>query len=292
MADPPAQHLSSNFLELPSEIRNRIYTHLLVDEDTYTEGKDSKFIRDDIGGILIRELYPGFYKAGSRRRSYLTPDWDPIHHKERRTTYTLDSKVQLQLFYVCRQVYNEASYIFYAHNRFYVDTIDTFVPFLEDRPVHVRDLIKTISIPVPYGVQKDEGGEDIPRFCNVKVSTFEKACADLATRPELTANLEQLDLRVWDYYGEEEYTMVGSLDMDTVRISTYCAGELASMADPRIMTLSFFDWHHSAMAGPEGQSVFEPLPDHIRRKLQRLRDMSKLENDNDDSGGNDGNDDR
>ena len=82
-------------------------------------------------------------------------------------------------------------------------------------------------------------------------STFEKACRDLAARPELTANLKQLDLRVWDYYGEENY-VAGSLSLDTVQISAHRAGQFASMADPRIMTISFFDWHHLAMAGPEG----------------------------------------
>lgn len=289
-----AHPLSPNFLELPSEIRNRVYAHLLVDEDTYTESSDSKFVRDGISGILIRELYPGFYKAGSRRRSYLTPDWDPLHHQQRRTTYTLDSQVDLQLFYVCRQIYKEASYIFYARNRFYVDTIDTLVPFLEDRPCHARDLIKTISIPVPYGVQRDENGEDIPRCCNVKASTFTYACACLAARPELTANLKQFDLRAWDYYRQKEYNGVGSLDISTLRISTHCAEQAARMADPGIMTMSSFDWHHSAMAGPEGHAVFEPLPDHLRRKLQRFRDKSQLEDndDNDDSSGdNDGDDD-
>ncbi|CAD6573938.1 MAG: hypothetical protein ASARMPREDX12_006330 [Alectoria sarmentosa] len=174
MADPPAQRSSANFIDHPSEIRNRIYNHFLIDEDTYTEGRDSKLIRDDIGGILIQELYPGFYK-GSRRRSYLTTDWDPLHHNERKTTYTLDSKLHLQLFY----------------NRFYMDIMDTSVAFLEDRSVHIRDLIKVISIPVPY-----EG------------PTFQRACADLAARPELKANLKQFDIRMWDYHGEEDYNAI------------------------------------------------------------------------------------
>lgn len=58
---------------------------------------------------------------------------------------------------------------------------------------------------------EDEDGDDIQRQCNVKKSTFEKACADLAARPELTANLKQFDLLVWDYYGEG----ISSLEMGT-----------------------------------------------------------------------------
>lgn len=49
-----AQHLSPNFLELPSGMCNCIYIHF-VDEDTYTEGRQSKLLRD---GILIQETLP------------------------------------------------------------------------------------------------------------------------------------------------------------------------------------------------------------------------------------------
>ena len=112
---------------------------------------------------------------------------------------------------------------FYAQNPFYVDTTDTLFAFLEERPIHVRDLIKTILIPVPYGVQTHEHGEDIPRRCKGKGSTFANTCAGLAARPELTANLKQLDLRIWDYDGEEKYNGPGTLNMSTGRISTHCA---------------------------------------------------------------------
>lgn len=101
--------------------------------------------------------------------------------------------------------------------------------------------------------------------------------------PIAHSDIKQFDLRIWGYYGEEEYNGIGSLDMVTVRLSTYCAGQLASMADPEIMIICLFDWHHSAMAGPEEQSIFEPLPDHLRRKLQRFRDKSQFEDDDDDS---------
>lgn len=300
-----------SLLGLPLEIRNRIYTHLLVDEDTFCDGRDGMRIPDNYGGILIRELYPGTYKPGSTRTSYLTPDWDPVDHKLRRTTYHLDCNnshgtnigIALKLFYVCHQVYEEASYIFYSKNRFFVDTIDSLVPFLQDRPEHVRDLIATISIPVPYGEQTALDGEDIPRQCNVTEPSFQNACTHLRAHPELLAKVKQLDLRMWDYYGEEEYNLTGALCLDTVEISTKRATQLASIVEPDVMTLSFFDWHDLAMAGPEGTEVFEQLPPHIHKKIKRLHEDrvsrqgntesndSDEDDDSDESGGsNDGDD--
>ena len=37
------------------------------------------------------------------------------------------------------------------------------------------------------------------------------------------------------------------------------------------------------MAGPERRSVFDPLPDRIRRKLQQIGDKSRLEDDDNDN---------
>lgn len=48
--------------------------------------------------------------------------------------------------------------------------------------------------------------------------------------------------------------------------------QLASIAETEVFTLSFFDWHGLAMAGPEGMEVFEPLPKGMHRKIKRLRD--------------------
>jgi len=251
-----------------------------VDEDRFCDGRDGMIIPDTYGGILIRELYPGNYKPGWARSSYLTVDWDPVNHKERRTTYRLDPKNSsgnnresaLQLFHVCRQVYEEAAFIFYLRNRFYVDTIDSLVPFLQDRPAQTRGLIDTVSIPVSYGSQQDVRGEKIPRHCNVKESSFASTCAYLSNHTEFLANVKHLDLRVWDFYGEEQYNLIGALDLDTVKISAQRAEQLASIAEPEVMILSFFDWHDAAMAGPEGMPVFEALPDNIFRKIKRLRE--------------------
>jgi len=47
------------FLNFPSKIRNRIYTHPLVDSDTFCGGRDGMRVLDTYGGILMREVFPG-----------------------------------------------------------------------------------------------------------------------------------------------------------------------------------------------------------------------------------------
>lgn len=82
-----AQPLSPNFLELPSEIRHRIYSHLLVDEDTYVEGRHSKVVCVDIStsGNLPRILQGCFWTESGL-----------VNNLKRRTAYyTLDSEVDL-----------------------------------------------------------------------------------------------------------------------------------------------------------------------------------------------------
>ena len=53
------------------------------------------------------------------------------------------------------------------------------------------------------------------------------------------------------------------------------AKQLASVADPDIMAVSFSDWHCSADTEDEREikTVFEELPHRIHRKVQRQRDV-------------------
>ena len=58
-------------------------------------------------------------------------------------------------------------------------------------------------------------------------------------------------------------------------MSTTRAKQLASVADPDIITVSFSDWHCSADTEDECEikTVFEELPHRIHRKVQRQRDV-------------------
>ena len=175
------------------------------EHEHFCENKDGTTFSKLCGAIRIQELYPGYWKQEWTRTSYLTQYWNLINHTEQITTYRLVSKdksdvkgvLSLQLSYVCRQVYIEASYVFYSHDCFYFDTIESLIPFPHDRPWHILKNLTSISIPVSYGVQLDEDGiEWIPRHCNISDLYFANVCLCLCTDVELLANVKQLDLRM------------------------------------------------------------------------------------------------
>lgn len=325
---------SSRFLELPLEIRNCIYTYLLVEQDTFREegeainnGSDhvcrsdidksssgggvsshedsismnttSSAVDSDVikypplvhGAVLISELHPGKFKPNARS-TYWTANWDRNGQIEQQTTYCLGSDIDLRLSRVCRQIYEEATYIFYTKNRFYAESIETLGPFLKDRSSRARALLKTLSIPIPCGTQRMEDGHRIMRYYRVNYSTFEAACRQLSKNPELLVNVRQLDLRMWEF--DTSYSSRANPDLSTLKISTPRAKQLASIAEPEVMTLSFYDWQKFGGSGPSSHSTFEPLPSHINRKIQRFREdylrgthrpeLDPIEGEDDDSG--------
>lgn len=297
----------SHFLELPLEIRNCIYTYLLLEGDTIREecevkcdegdqiclsdiddisreerlssSEESTFMStassavttDDSvypqlvhGAVIISELHPGRYKPGLRS-TYWTVNWDRNNRIEQQTTYCIGSDIDLRLLRVCRQIYEEATYIFYTKNRFYVESIETLAPFLKDRSSRARALLKTLSIPIPCGTQKDEDGDRILRYYSVNYSTFDAACRELSKNPTLLASVKQLDLRAWDF--NTSYCARANPGLKTLKISTRRAKQLASIAEPGVMTLSFYDWQEFGSSGPSSHSIFEPLPPSFDRKI-------------------------
>ena len=257
-----------SFLELPSEIRNRIYAYLFVDEDLYSEDGKS-VLREHIGGIFIHRVWPEGRLTDEYRSNYLSKG-----HEDRPPTYNAVTDVDFQLFYVCRQTYRESSYIFYIKNRFYADSITTMVLFLKDRPVWARGLIETVSIPVPHWSKRDELEEAtgiqqswIPRFPVVEEKIFAPACEAWSNHSDLLPHLKQLDLRIYEADADEDV-----VNLDTITATEKRAKQLASIADPRIMTLSLRSWHDLGVGTRTWQPVFQPLPDIIYQKIERHRE--------------------
>ena len=88
-----------------------------------------------------------------------------------------------------------------------------------------------------YGIQRDEDGKT---SLDIVLSRHRPSYADLAARPELTANNNKLDLCDQDQHGEED-NGVGILEMGSIR---NCEGQFNSVADTGIMT--FFGRDRSA----------------------------------------------
>ncbi len=264
-----------NFFDLPAEIRNRIYTQLVVDQDVnYKEGKS--VLRDHIGGILIHRIWPEGGMTGLQRSSLMTRSGE---HEYQPTTYAVAAKFEFKLFYVSRQFYQEASYIFYAKNCFYADSITTLVLFAQDRPLWARSLIEAVSIPVPHGFSRERLDESngiihrVPRRSKVAERIFALACASWSTHSDLLPNLKRLDLRMWELYdyAEDKGSGLNLFEPSTIRITEEHSKLLALIADPHIMTLSFCDWHRLVMGRYQGQPVFEPLPEAVCQMIQRHR---------------------
>lgn len=300
-----------SFLGLPREIRDKILTLLLVVQDvTLTDrGSSEDTVAEEcvtegdrataalpsttIGAILVAEVESEDFNKHWKRSSYVRhvmesddfseaeddddEDIDDMGRPSLPTTYCLGSEVTLQLFLVCRQIYDEASSIFYGKNRFYMDAMASLVPFLEDRPAAARQLIQMLSIPVPYGKQfrSADCDEEIPRCRVVTNETFAEACTYLASSPDYLSNLKQLDLRIWDFHDRWNDN---PLTLRNLKLSGTRTKQIASVASPQIMTVSLLDWHPLAYDasyqvgyGDLKPVIFALLPEHICQKLQLCR---------------------
>ena len=97
-----------------------------------------------------------------------------------------------------RQIYHEASIIYYSQNIFYADGPSVLVPFLKDRGSRTRSLIRKVSIgyPSPAGETRTPFGRDEDGMYDSfdgDLSMWEDACHYISLN---MPGLAQLDLRV------------------------------------------------------------------------------------------------
>lgn len=214
-------------LTLPLEIRNCIYRFLLVPED---------------GRLLVREETSANW-AQWRRSSYTEHFSDP----SKRTTYRMGSPVSLQVFYLSRQLYEETSRVFYSENCFYLYRINVLVPFLKDRPSRALGLIRTISIPTPYGIANRPGIYRSPtpdtrtrRLWAWKWSkSLQNTCAAFVDDPSILPELRLLEFRMWHFTPDEQPATSFSTG-NMALLPPLIARLVASMNAPEAMTLCFF----------------------------------------------------
>ncbi|KAL8802326.1 MAG: hypothetical protein Q9182_003904 [Xanthomendoza sp. 2 TL-2023] len=161
---PFLRHAPFPFLKLPAELRNMIYRLSLG------QGATSKHCGHLVGCINIMNMKRGKYyakKAQGRaklRSPYLALDepshmdidwfhrdwlsWDSPPFIIPATTYTLADSAQLPgigLLAVNTQVRSETLPIFYSENHFVFDKTATIVPFMKDRTIAARRLIRRID---------------------------------------------------------------------------------------------------------------------------------------------------
>lgn len=206
-------------MEFPVEIRDRVYAFLLAPNFSYPKVDMASTPIAGQGVVCVEERDP--------------LDDDPVAWKV--VSYRSRKKFPLQLLRVSRQVFAEASCIFYGRNVFYFEKIDIVVPFLEDRPRLLLLKIKSLSIPLnPLEMNYSYGYAALGMSVTAhKYWALWELCMLLSDKIRLPRFLE-LDLRVEG--GEDVHRFFGWEMMD----------KLAMVGDPKMMTVSnngwFWEW--------------------------------------------------
>lgn len=205
------------FLDLPPEIRNQIYTILLVEKHKKTF----------VGAVVVKSLGQD-YRASRGYRSV--------------------KALEIRIFLVSRQLYTEASAIFYSKNMFTGTRLDAIAPFLKDRPNYVQAQIQSVSVPLDTDLDIVTENKWSPQHRNLH-----DLCLLLSDRNSFP-NLTLLDL------------CSQSIRLHT-RIPPIGVKALSSFADLTKVTISNRMWFYS------GGFLFKPLQEleEIYAQIRRLR---------------------
>lgn len=185
---------------------------------------------------------------------------DPLDHDPlgwELVPYRSRKKFPLQLLRVSRQVFTEASRIFYSMNMFYFEKIDVVVPFLHDRPRVFLLKVKSLSIPLhPLEINYSYGYAALGMSKTAhRYWALWDLCMYLSNKKRLPCFLE-LDLRVED--GEDVHSFFGRETVD----------KLAMVGDPKMMTVSdngwFWEWKQSLLRPLDGLEEISQMIRSIR----------------------------
>ncbi|MCJ1257563.1 hypothetical protein MMC24_005389 [Lignoscripta atroalba] len=158
-----------------------------------------------------------------------------LNHKEegQYTSYHLRCDIPVDLFFVCRQIYDEASHIFYSRNEFYAESLLALVAFLKDLSTQARSSIRLLSMPFVNGTTTPEGAEPIYQDT---ATQWYIACYCLSHSESCLPNLRRLDLRFTDMFAGYKYPEAGKIIYNHL-------GALALAVSPKITTISGAGWY-------------------------------------------------
>lgn len=136
------------FLDLPGEIKNKIY-ELAIPEETYAIHwyQDSKKTKDLTCCLPLRsKAYSPCLSSETiaRRQSLRSNPYSPVRASLMAEFYTIPS--QVSLLWVCRAMYTEASSIFYSKSTFQFYLLRTLRTFLDNLSPSNQQAIRTLHI--------------------------------------------------------------------------------------------------------------------------------------------------
>ncbi|KAF6226746.1 hypothetical protein HO173_012349 [Letharia columbiana] len=194
------------FLNLPAELRVRIYRYLLhAPENTISVKEGSSWP----GWEILRLV-----------RSHLIAT-DPSRFGDLGTYRVCSRNIRPAILSLDRQTYSEARQVFYSENCFFFPHHSLIISFLKDRPQVSRSLIKKIRLPLhfPDDLSDSAGGMFLKAACTymrqnleLKQLTMGISCASTFSdlrRPCPQSYLDAIHEKSWVQY---LVPFVGTLD--------------------------------------------------------------------------------
>ncbi len=306
MAPPQSQPF--RLLDLPVEIRAMIFSELLVvertihDKQRYEEGEEremcvhiknvpSTLLRllinarrrsANVGCVIIDTLAPEKLEPLSTRRTpFLVTGWKS-HEDWEMTTYVSGFGHDLRVLETNRQIYHEASIVYYSQNIFYAEGPSVLVPFLKDRGNRTRNLIRKLSIRYPSPAEETRtpfGADDYGMYDCVDgdLSMWADTCHYISLN---MPGLAQLDLR------GRNCSTVSKLELDDKPKTPQTTSDfparqrevLATIGPGTKLTVSEPEWcRRDDFSGMRPTNfLFTPLQPWLRNQVSQLRVMNGL----------------
>ena len=231
-------------------------------------------VRANIGCVFIEILDPEEYDFMSMKRtSFALTGW--TSHFDYQTTSYCGECPDMKIMRLNRQIYEEASDIFYSKNMFYFDSLDVIIPFLRDRGSRAITMLRKISMPYhsPAGMRDRAshariGEHQMAPFVDLEYR-WEETCQYLST---YVTRLSQLDLRVirecsWYHAKNHPQSLQGPNDFPRKRRQ-----ELATLRPTTRLTISDYEWNEWKDLSPEFVNpLFTPLRQELQSKIMRCR---------------------
>lgn len=233
----------------------------------------------NVGCIIINTLAPSkFEPLSTRRTPFLVTGWKSDEEWEM-TTYVSGFSLDLQVLETNRQIYQEASTIYYSQNMFYAESASVLVPFLKHRGSRTRSLIRKVSIeyPSPAGEMRIPFGADEHGMYNAfewELSMWEDACHYISLN---MPGMAQLDLRV-----RRNCSTVSELELDDEPMTLQTTSDfpaqqmevLATIGPDTKLTVSETEWcgwddDYSGISPTD--ILFSPLQPFLRNEISQFR---------------------
>lgn len=203
------------------------------------------------------------------------------------TYYCEPHRLDLRILHANRQIYQEASAIFYARNMFHAECFTVALPFLKDRGTRTLSLLRKLSIiypsPMPLDRYESDTGFDVSLSGSVQEDEreWEDLCCFISM---YVPALAHLDLRVARpcnvYTARAEYAYADWMSLQTIGdFPSKRIKELATLRSDIRLTISAIDgwpfWDASDIYS--GDAVqFMPICSWLDAKISRLREKNGL----------------